>query len=43
MRQECPLASYLFLLVIKVMNAITTKEEDNGIVKGVYLYIEGRQ
>jgi hypothetical protein len=42
-RQGCPLAPYLFLLVAEVMNAMIKMEVEAGIVKGIKLLVEDRQ
>lgn len=43
MRQGCPLASYLLIIVAEVMNAMIVEEIDNGNVRGIHLPIDGRQ
>jgi hypothetical protein len=42
-RQGCPLAPYLFLLIAEVMNAMLKKEVAARTVKGIQLPMAGRQ
>jgi hypothetical protein len=42
-RQGCPLAPYLFLIVAEVLNAMVKIEVHEGIVKGIALPVENRQ
>jgi hypothetical protein len=42
-RQGCPLAPYLFLLVAEVLNAMVRKEVKTGTVRGISLPFGNRQ
>ena len=42
-RQGCPLAPYLFLIVTEVLNAMVSQEMRAGRVQGISLPFEGRQ
>ena len=42
-RQSCPLAPYLFILVAEVLNSMVTQEMWEGRVQGISLPFEGRQ
>ena len=42
-RQGCPLAPYLFIIVAEVLNAMVTQELREGRVQGISLPFEGRQ
>lgn len=42
-RQGCPLAPYLFLIIAKVLNVMVTKEMVDGNVQGISLPFHGQQ
>ena len=42
-RQGCPLAPYLFIIVAEVLHAMVTQEMREGRVQGISLPFEGRQ
>jgi hypothetical protein len=42
-KQGCPLAPYVFLIVAEVLNAMVKKVENVGMVKGIKLPMDSRQ
>jgi len=42
-RQGCPLAPYLFLIVVEVMNSMFKEGVSHSLIKGIRLPVEDRQ